>query len=525
MTGVRRSNQNSPSRAGPEPFHGGQPPPFLTKTYDLVDEPSSDPIVSWGPDGTSFVVWKPPEFARDLLPRHFKHNNFSSFVRQLNTYGFRKVDPDKWEFANEYFIKGRKELLKEIHRRKPTQTTPPGNQSAPVASTGQGAIELGNFGGFHDEFDSLKRDKNVLMLEIVRLRQAQQSTEHKMRDLQNRLEATEQRQQTILNFFASALKNPNILQRLFSSMASGGVQRIGAGPSLGAGSGRKKRRARGESDDNSDNQSGLDNFAEENHQQLVQYTPNQNGDFTELLLQQLNTLTASQEPPDINSSFDALQLGGNEANNSMLTIHDQTNLPTVQGLESMMPTMNPSLVTTSVQPFFPGYSASPMAPTYITPTHVVRAPPATTPLTSTMTAMPEIIVDQAAPLIPNSFMVVPDTTMAVPLSTQGLPLATVGTPCDTPPLANVPIHIDNNPTVSSPAEDDMDIPLELMHQLQHAGSEELLLPDDIKDDSFKDEIWNHIFGQGPSGELLIQPTDGLDVTDLMPPAVKQEGSF
>lgn len=62
------------------------PAPFLLKTYEMVDDSSTDEIVSWSSTKNSFVVWNPPEFARLLLPTYFKHNNFSSFIRQLNTY-------------------------------------------------------------------------------------------------------------------------------------------------------------------------------------------------------------------------------------------------------------------------------------------------------------------------------------------------------------------------------------------------------------------------------------------------------
>ncbi|KAJ3695897.1 hypothetical protein LUZ60_001274 [Juncus effusus] len=123
---------------------GGGPAPFLMKTHQMVEEPATDDVISWGENGRSFVVRKPVEFARDLLPVHFKHNNFSSFVRQLNTYGFRKVVPDKWEFSNENFRKNEPNLLSKIRRRKtsvltsvkkPSNTTTTSHVAPPPSAT------------------------------------------------------------------------------------------------------------------------------------------------------------------------------------------------------------------------------------------------------------------------------------------------------------------------------------------------------------------------------------------------------
>lgn len=63
-------------------------PAFLKKTFELVDDVETDSIISWSckTAGASFVVLDPHKFCTHLLPKYFKHNNFSSFVRQLNTY-------------------------------------------------------------------------------------------------------------------------------------------------------------------------------------------------------------------------------------------------------------------------------------------------------------------------------------------------------------------------------------------------------------------------------------------------------
>ncbi|KAK8928950.1 Heat stress transcription factor B-4 [Platanthera zijinensis] len=159
------------------------PAPFLTKTYQLVDDSSTDRVISWGEHCTTFIVWRPQEFARDLLPKYFKHNNFlqlcqaaqhlckpskpssvafcfllfpliqqkagvcisllkliaEKLLRFTGSEGFRKIVAERWEFANDFFRKGEKHLLSEIHRRKASQQ-PQQYMSSPTAFECQGEI-------------------------------------------------------------------------------------------------------------------------------------------------------------------------------------------------------------------------------------------------------------------------------------------------------------------------------------------------------------------------------------------------
>lgn len=101
--------------------------------------------------------------------------------------GFRKVDPDRWEFANEWFLRGQTHLLCNIVRRKHANRSSSKNDDD---------------------------DEEDLMVEIAKLKQEQKSLEQELQSMNRRLEATERRPQQMMTFLCKVVQDPEILPRI-----------------------------------------------------------------------------------------------------------------------------------------------------------------------------------------------------------------------------------------------------------------------------------------------------------------------
>ncbi|XP_064269113.1 heat shock factor protein 2 isoform X3 [Passer domesticus] len=165
------------------PFASPGVPAFLSKLWALLGETPSNQLITWSQNGKSFLVLDEQRFAKEILPKYFKHNNMASFVRQLNMYGFRKVvhvdsgivkteRDGPVEFRHAYFRQGREDLLEHI-KRKVSSSRPEENKirqedlskiicSAQKVQIKQTTIE--------SQLSLLKRENESLWREVSELR-------------------------------------------------------------------------------------------------------------------------------------------------------------------------------------------------------------------------------------------------------------------------------------------------------------------------------------------------------------------
>lgn len=66
-------------------------PTFPVKLHIILSNPEYQDIISWLPHGRSWRILQQKALEERVIPLYFRHGRYSSFARQVNGWGFRRI--------------------------------------------------------------------------------------------------------------------------------------------------------------------------------------------------------------------------------------------------------------------------------------------------------------------------------------------------------------------------------------------------------------------------------------------------
>ncbi|KAL7720079.1 Heat shock transcription factor [Entamoeba marina] len=189
--------------------------PFVAKLYSLVNSPEHSHLITWSEQhkGQAFCVLDTVAFSQDILPKHFKHSNISSFVRQLNIYGFHKLESKNGTcFKHENFIKNRPDLLENIKRKKNRKSLAQNQLKTEFNKNGDAE--------FFDKL-TLRVDLTKLQKQVVEMQHEIQTSKMKWADLSRRLDQFDQFLSMMYSNYSSMQTNSQLIPNLMGNYFTG----------------------------------------------------------------------------------------------------------------------------------------------------------------------------------------------------------------------------------------------------------------------------------------------------------------
>ena len=148
-------------------------------------------VAEWTPDGDKFVVKDKEVFASKIIPQYYDHNNYSSFTRQLNFYGFTREQSmtikvsdlsslavGQETFYHKDFQRGRPDLLKNLQRRSSGDAKNGKKRKKPKTTDDATLAALQN------RLESMEQQSADMLSSMNQLREENYASAAAIRDLQ-----------------------------------------------------------------------------------------------------------------------------------------------------------------------------------------------------------------------------------------------------------------------------------------------------------------------------------------------------